>query len=270
MSSLPKISIVVPSYNQGEFLEETLQSIFTQNYPNIELIIMDGGSTDNSVEIIRKYEHAIASWVSKPDKGQTDALIQGFKIATGDIHCWLNADDLWEPNTLFEVAEFFQKHSKYDAVFGNALMVDKHNRLISTRIEHPFCRFISIYLGANILSPAMFWRPEIYTRVGGLNPDYKISLDTDLWLRFANAGGRIGHVKSIWARCRVHKNTKSSRLGKMSKEWDEICERNQHKNKLVRFFCKVIARIMRVIWKTLVGGYGKGYRYLDYDYQLDD
>jgi glycosyltransferase involved in cell wall biosynthesis len=107
--NLPKISIITPNYNGGEYLEETIQSILTQNYPNLEYIIIDGGSTDNSVEIIKKYEDQLSFWVSEPDKGLYDAIQKGFDKSSGEIMAWLNSDDLYHKNAFFTVVEIFMK-----------------------------------------------------------------------------------------------------------------------------------------------------------------
>src|SRR5687768_13083798 len=104
----PKISIITPSYNQGRFIEETILSVINQNYPNLEYIIIDGGSTDNTVEIIRKYEQHLAYWVSEKDGGQSEAINKGFKKATGDIVCWINSDDFFMPGALSKVADCFE------------------------------------------------------------------------------------------------------------------------------------------------------------------
>ena len=133
----PKIAIVVPSYNQGVYLEATLHSIIDQNYPNAEIIVIDGGSTDNSVDIIRRYDKHLAFWVSEPDGGQTKGLIKGFQRATGDIQCWLNSDDLHELNTLSEVAEYFSRHPNIDAVYGDAVWIDANDRPLRIQREIP-------------------------------------------------------------------------------------------------------------------------------------
>src|SRR6185436_19040912 len=119
VTDYPKISVVVPSFNQGRYIEQTLCSIIYQSYPNLELIVIDGGSTDDSVEIIQDYQRAISYWVSEPDGGQTQGLIKGFHHATGDILCWLNADDMHEPHTLEEIANFFTATPEARFVYGN-------------------------------------------------------------------------------------------------------------------------------------------------------
>ena len=126
----PRITVVTPSFNQGRFLEETIQSVLYQDYPNLEYIVIDGGSTDGSSDIIRRYSDQLAYWVSRPDRGQTDALIQGFGRASGDVLCWLCADDVWEPGTLREVGRIFASQPETRAVYGDAAFVDAQGRRI--------------------------------------------------------------------------------------------------------------------------------------------
>ena len=114
----PKISIVTPSFNQGKYIEQTIQSVLDQDYPNLEYIIIDGGSTDETVEIIKKYEHKIHYWVSEPDKGQTDGINKGFAKCTGEIFNWINSDDYYEPGTFYKLAKLFTEHPYVDVVCG--------------------------------------------------------------------------------------------------------------------------------------------------------
>jgi len=120
----PKISVVTPSFNQGRYIEATIKSVVEQGYPNLEYLIMDGGSTDGTVEIIEKYSDQLTYWVSEPDEGQTDALIKGFDRASGDILCWLCSDDLFEARTLQEVAETFVEHPDWEVVYGDSFWID--------------------------------------------------------------------------------------------------------------------------------------------------
>lgn len=128
--SWPKISIVTPSYNQAEFLERTILSVLNQNYPNLEYIIIDGGSTDGSVEIIKKFEKYLAYWVSEKDNGQTNAINKGFKISSGEILAWLNADDTYLRHTISRVVNYFQKYPQIDLIYGNAHLINKNGQLI--------------------------------------------------------------------------------------------------------------------------------------------
>lgn len=137
MPSLPKISIVTPSYNQAQFLEETILSVLKQDYPNLEYIIMDGGSTDGSVDIIRKYEDKLAYWVSKPDKGQADAIYRGFEKSTGEILGWINSDDYYLPGAFNAVGRFFQLKPTTKFLVGNVLIVDSKGKFIYHKYNFP-------------------------------------------------------------------------------------------------------------------------------------
>ena len=125
----PKISIITPSYNQGEFLERTILSVIEQNYPNLEYIIIDGGSTDGSVDIIQKYADKLAYWISEKDNGQTHAINKGFKKATGEIVAWLNSDDELCEGALMAVASVFMEHDEADFVFGNQYSIDSNGKI---------------------------------------------------------------------------------------------------------------------------------------------
>ena len=117
----PLVSIITPSYNQVRYLEDTIQSVLQQDYPNIEYIIVDGGSTDGSLEVIERYKDKLAWWVSEPDQGQADAINKGFRKATGEIIAWLNSDDLYLPGTISSAVEVFQNNPKAGVIYGNAL-----------------------------------------------------------------------------------------------------------------------------------------------------
>ncbi len=156
MINYPKISIVPSSYNQGQFLEETVLSVLNQNYPNLEHIIIDGGSTDNSVDIIKKYEDQLAYWVSEKDKGQTHAINKGFKHSNGEILNWLNSDDLLAPGALHVIAEEFSKNPRVDFFFGDFTIIDKEGRVIFSRKSPPYC-FYTLFYGRQLSSqPAVF------------------------------------------------------------------------------------------------------------------
>jgi len=163
--SWPKISIVTPSYNQAQFLERTILSVLNQNYPNLEYIIIDGGSTDGSVEIIKKYEKYLAYWVSEKDKGQADAINKGFQKSSGEILAYINSDDTYNPGAFLKIAKAFAKSPRADLMFGNVNHIDSYDKLIDE------CRFTKfnfatlIYEGGNLQQPGAFWTKKIYESI---------------------------------------------------------------------------------------------------------
>ncbi len=217
----PKISVVTPSFNQGRYIEATINSVLDQDYPNLEYIIMDGGSTDETVKILGKYSQHLAYWVSEPDEGQTDALIKGFNRATGDIMCWLCSDDLYESKALREVAEAFTEHPDWQVVYGDSFWIDAEGRPLRFKREIPFNRFIWMYDHNYLPQPSTFWRRDIYERVGGLDPRMKLAMDGDLWARFAEHT-TPHHVPRAWSRMRYYPEQKNLRLRSTSDEEDAL------------------------------------------------
>lgn len=208
---LPKISVVTPSFNQGQYIEATIRSVLDQGYPDLEYIVMDGGSTDNTVEILEKYSDELAYWVSEPDEGQTDALIKGFDRATGDIMCWLCSDDLYESRTLHEVAEAFLVHPDWQVVYGDSFWIDADSRPLRFKREIGYNRFVWMYDHNYLPQPSTFWRRGIYERVDGLDPRMKLAMDGDLWARFAEHT-TLHHLPRAWSRMRYYPEQKNLRL----------------------------------------------------------
>ena len=207
----PLISIVTPSYNQGDYLEETIRSVLEQDYPELEYIVMDGGSTDGSVEIIRKYAERIAHWKSEPDAGQSDALRRGFEIATGGFLAWINSDDSLEPGALKAVGEFFVSHPDVELVYGNMNFIDAGGRRLFTAYPVLDLRIL-LYENRFIPQQAMFWRRGLYEKVGGIDPTLRFAMDFDLTLRFLREGARVGKIDRILGNFRVHPEAKSSTI----------------------------------------------------------
>lgn len=253
----PKITVVTPSFNQARFIEATLRSVLKQKYPNLEYIVVDGGSTDGSVEIIQRYSDQLAYWVSEPDRGQTDALIKGFARATGDILCYLCSDDLLEPWTLCEVADFFQKHPLAHAVYGDAVWIDVHGRPVRPKKEHPFNWFIWMYDHDFIPQPSTFWRRELYQRVGGLDPSFDLAMDADLFIRFAEVTSLL-HSNRPWSRMRLYPEQKNQRFRARSDVEDAIIRRRYgipNPRSWAQTPRRILAKGMRVGWKLALGCY---------------
>ncbi|MBC8332755.1 MAG: glycosyltransferase [Anaerolineae bacterium] len=213
----PLVSVVTPSYNQAQFLEDTIRSVLAQDYPNIEYIVVDGGSNDGSVEIIKKYADRLSWWVSEPDSGQADAINKGLKRARGDIVAWLNSDDIYFPDAISEAVEALQAHPGVGMVFGNAISMDAngyplHNQTFDDwGMEDLMCYNI-------ICQPAVFMRRDTLEKVGFLDHSYHYLLDHHLWLRITNLAG-AQHVDSIWAGARHHRDAKNvARAAEFSQE----------------------------------------------------
>jgi len=207
--SHPKITVVTPSYNQGRFLEETIVSILDQKYPNLEYIIIDGGSQDNSVEVIRKYEKHLAYWVSEKDGGQYDAINKGFSRATGEVMAWLNSDDKYFPWTLHVVGELFGRFAPVEwATTLYPLCLDENGHAATCRHVDGFTRF-GFMSGENlpggdwysreyIQQEGTFWRKSLWERSGGkVNSDLKLAGDFELWARFFSKGGAELHGVAV-------------------------------------------------------------------------
>jgi glycosyltransferase involved in cell wall biosynthesis len=253
----PKISVITCSYNQARFLEKTIRSVLDQNYTNLEYIIIDGGSNDGSVDIIRRYADRLAYWVSEPDHGQTDALIKGFERVTGDISCWLCSDDILEPWTLREVAEFFDHNPDAKVVYGDSSWIDANDSVIASKREHGFNRFIWMYDHDYIPQPSTFWRHELYLQVGGLDRAFNLAMDGDLWARFFQVTD-IDHVSRPWSRMRFHDEQKVQKNRRESKKEDRIIRQRYlgARSELSYRALYVVAKGYRVSWKLVTGRYG--------------
>ena len=208
----PRITVVTPSYNQGQFIEETMRSVLLQGYPNLEYMVLDGGSTDNSPSIIRKYAPWLTYWIIEPDNGQADAIARGFRRATGDILAWLNSDDLYMPQTLSNVARAFLAHTQAAIVYGNTYRINLDGDIIAERRQTPFSRSGYLYGGMDLDQPGVFWTRDIYKRVGGVDSNLRFKMDTDLFYRFVLDGANFVYAKEFLACFREHGATKSSTM----------------------------------------------------------
>ncbi|MHB1357076.1 MAG: glycosyltransferase family 2 protein [Anaerolineae bacterium] len=211
----PSISIVTPSFNQGSYLEETIRSVLLQGYRNLEYIIMDGGSTDESIDIIRKYEPWLFYWVSEPDAGQTAAINSGWRISTGDAITWLNSDDILLPCALANsVGELFAEHP-VDLVYGDIQLIDAHSRPTRLVRNRRFSHEHIILRARNVVGQQGFlMKRTLLSSVGWLDESMHFCMDFDYWTRLALHGCSATHVDCLLAGFREHSTTKSSTLHK--------------------------------------------------------
>ncbi len=194
MNSLPCVSVVVPCKNRARFLKSTLDSILAQNYSNIECLVVDGGSQDETIRILESYGSKIR-WVSEPDRGQSDAINKGFRMSRGEIFTWLNADDRWNtPDAVNYAAKFLSMHPEADVVYGDSFDTDANGNVIGKTYSRPWHLHDAVeYCDHCIPQPASFMRREIFEKVGLLDEELKQLMDFDLWLRI----GLVGKIEYL-------------------------------------------------------------------------
>ncbi len=224
MSNL-KISVITPSYNQGRFIKDTIETIMSQQYPFYEHIIIDGGSKDNSLDILKAYKHL--NWVSEPDKGSANALNKGFAKATGDILTWLNSDDYYDEGVFTTVCEAFQNNPGVDFVYGNLTFVDENKLTIlkDKTLKYSF-DFLVNYFADAVRQPAIFFRRELLNKVGKLDETLKIVFDYDLFIRMLKVA-QIFYIDKNFAFVRDYDETiTKSNLRKQGLEILKVSRRN--------------------------------------------
>jgi glycosyltransferase involved in cell wall biosynthesis len=215
-NNLPIVSIVTPSYNQAGFLEATIRSVLDQDYPNLEYIIVDGGSTDGSAEIIRRYANRLAWWVSERDKGQTDALNKGFARAHGEILAWINSDDIYQPGAVREAVSYLQANPEVGMVYGDANFIDGAGKVIG-RFPAAQTDYLRLRQGyVHIPQQASFFKGSLWRQVGPLDPSFYFAMDYDLWVRLARLAPLVylpglDHQPHLWASFRLHGDAKTIR-----------------------------------------------------------
>lgn len=217
MSKFPRITIVTPSFNQAVFLERTILSVLGQNYPNLEYIIVDGGSTDGSVDIIRKYSGKLAWWVSEPDRGQSDAINKGLQRATGEWVAWQNSDDIFYPGALHDLAATAARRPEAGLIIGDMMLVDENDRpLRDIRYVTPSYNAMRAE-GMLIANQAAFWRRGLQEKIGLLDDTFHCSFDYEWFLRLTQHTESV-HVSRIWGALRLHSETKTSTKARMFQE----------------------------------------------------
>jgi glycosyltransferase involved in cell wall biosynthesis len=202
------VSIITPSFNQAPFLEATIRSVLEQDYPDLEYIIVDGGSTDGSLEIIQKYSNRLSWWVSEKDKGQTDAINKGFSHAHGEVLAWLNSDDTYNPGTVSAAVKVLEMNPTHGLVYGDANFIDENGNTLGSfpAAQTDLQRLRRGYV--HIPQQSAFFRTDLWKKVGPLDPSFYFAMDYDLWVRIATIAP-ILYTHQLWANFRLHSQGKT-------------------------------------------------------------
>lgn len=251
----PKISIITPSYNQGHFIKETIDSVLNQNYPNLEYIVMDGGSTDDTIKILKSYGAKI-KWVSKRDKGQTDAINQGIKKTNGDIVTYINSDDVMLPNTLHTVADYFIKNKNAIWLTGDCHIINEKGKKIQSFVTK-YKKFLRYFPNKSVLSianfivqPSTFWRRSLIDEIGLFDETLHYCMDFDYWMR-AIVHYPLHILPNYFSLFRIHGDSKGGLLfEKQFSEEHELVKR-YNKNIFIRFLHKIHATLIVQVYKIV-------------------
>ncbi|MBQ7540160.1 MAG: glycosyltransferase [Bacteroidaceae bacterium] len=268
----PKITVVTPSYNQAKFLERTILSIINQDYPNLEYIVCDGGSTDGSVEIIKRYADKIDWWCSERDNGQTDAINKGMHHATGEIVGWINSDDILLPGALHELARLATEHKDSDVFMGHVVRFDDKDRIISFNIVPPplpaFYRHGIFYFSQQ----GWWWRRRIFDEIGYLNIERNACMDMEFFLRQLRAGYKISYTGKHLGAIRIYEGTKTSTDGDNAADNIWARDRKFLREEYADFHYQNESKLRRILYrllKTVNGMYLKQW-WLEHKYRGKD
>ena len=220
MSDKPLVSIVSPSFNQAKFLRRTIDSVLSQDYANFEYIIIDGGSQDGSVEIIKNYQDQLAYWESNPDRGQTDAINKGFSKARGKYLAWLNSDDVYQPGAIESAVAYLEAHPEVGLVYGDCSFINAEDRKIGMfpAAQTDYERLRRGYV--HIPQQASFFRGDLWREVGPLDPTFYFAMDYDLWVRLAKRAPLVYLPGEVWASFRLHGDAKT--IAEDARCWPEM------------------------------------------------
>ncbi len=244
----PLVSIVTPSLNQAQYLEKAIQSVLAQEYPRIEYIVVDGGSTDGSVDIIRGYEAQLAWWISEPDEGHADALNKGFACASGDVLAWLNSDDYYYPGAIAQAMAFLRDHPDVGMVYGDADYLDPQGRVIGRfpAAQTDLQRMLRGYV--HIPQATTFFRADIWEQVGPLDLSLFFAFDYDLWVKIA-AQSELKYLHRTWAAFRLHEEGKT--IDSSARCWPDMIEvhRRRGGGYLSMIYAKyLLRRMVEPLW----------------------
>ncbi|MFA5267765.1 MAG: glycosyltransferase family 2 protein [Methanoregula sp.] len=224
MNDQPLVSIVTPSFNKGPYIEETIQSVRNQTYPCIEHIVIDGGSTDETLSILEKYSGDI-TWVSERDNGQSDAINKGWRRARGEIIAYLNADDTYPPDAVATAVTYFEEHPDAGMVYGDGILTDETGKFIQAYHAGEFSLRDLVYCRDNILQPALFLRKAVYDRIGGIDEELHLAMDLDYWIR-AGLLFKVAYLPTPLATAKIYGDAKSVALmHKYVSDYEHILEK---------------------------------------------
>lgn len=228
--SFSRISIVTPSYNQGQFLEKTILSVLNQNYPNLEYIVIDGGSTDGSADIIKKYEKYLAYWHTKKDGGQSDAINIGLRKATGEIFAYLNADDLYLPATFFCINKIYnQDNKKHNIFYGDMYGIDEDDNVTDFYPALNY-KLIEYLFGVYPIPQASsFWTKNLFNEIGGFNIHYKSCMDGEFFAKAAYRGAKFKKISQVLSCFRLHKGSITYRTKHHQAKYYNLYLRERHR-----------------------------------------
>lgn len=251
---LPKISIITPSYNQAQFIERTIQSVLSQNYPYLEYMVMDGGSTDGTIAILKKYKEKII-WFSEKDKGQSQAINKALKIATGEIVGYLNSDDYLEDNALLKVGRFFSHQRDAYWLTGKCYIVDKDGRRVRSLItlyKNIFLKYLRykfiFYIIQFISQPATFWKREVISNVGYFDESLDYDMDYDYWLRLWQKY-RLYYLDDYLASYRIHEFSKAMVSPETQFEMEYRIASHYSQSKIILSLHKLHSKLALLLYK---------------------
>lgn len=248
----PKLTVVTPSYNQVNYLERTILSVLNQGYPNLEYFVIDGGSTDGTVDIIRKYEKYLTGWVSEKDRGQTDAINKGIRMATGDYVAYQNSDDIFAPGAFERVAECWQKRPQTDVFFGDMYHLDEEDNVLEEMRVPPFSVECHIYEGMQVFNQALFIRRELLSQHGLFDESLRFTMDYEIVARLGVLPGiRFQRVDGFWGGFRKQPDAKSTLIADVGRaEHQQVKQKYQPmlRSSLSESFWSRYARLRKLLY----------------------
>ncbi|MBI1257808.1 MAG: glycosyltransferase [Chloroflexi bacterium] len=249
----PLVSVIVPSYNQAQYIGATLDSILQQNYAHLECLVMDGGSKDQTVEVLQTYTDPRLTWVSERDKGQPDAINKGLQRSSGEIITYLNSDDLLAPGTIAFAVDYFAAHPTVDLLYGDGSFVDAHGKRLSPFKGAPFDLELCVLNGQDLAQPGTFWKRTVTDKIGLFDLGFHYRLDFDYWIRAALAGFHLEYVPGERAAYRLHGESKTiSQRAAFVNDWEVILARLYEKPDLPDNLVSLKGEAFNVLdwWKT--------------------